>query len=252
MARSNSYDQVFPHINYFQTHWPTQPAKMTICAETIPYMADSIIELEEMGLFFTSNTVFENIWGSDENKKRLLETYEEQLMRLADYYIEKSHLYPVYPLLGVLPHYLGIPGFERYDKGDCVRYCGAGHEMVVIDIDGKEYPCHRFLPWVSGKKAPKNLINRQSCWKPEECAQCKILHSCPTCAGFNWEVNGDTGIRTTFHCDAHKLEVLTASKIYAYRYKKISSSQLSALSPEDRRAMNERVSALLELIKNGI
>jgi len=29
----------------------------------------------------------------------------------------------------------------------------------------------------------------------------------PTCAGYNWEINGDTGHRTTFHCDSFKLEV---------------------------------------------
>ena len=93
--RNNSYDLIYPHIEFFKKNWPNQPSKMTISAETIPYVFDSVIELEEMGLYFTANLPQENIWGNQNNKKRLLEIYEEQLIRLVDYYVENSHLYPV-------------------------------------------------------------------------------------------------------------------------------------------------------------
>ncbi|MCP4215578.1 MAG: 4Fe-4S cluster-binding domain-containing protein, partial [bacterium] len=63
IGRDNSYDRLKKNIPFFLEHWPTQPAKMTIYAETIPYLADSIIEMEEMGLNFEANTVFEDIWG---------------------------------------------------------------------------------------------------------------------------------------------------------------------------------------------
>ncbi|MCI0471921.1 MAG: hypothetical protein L0Y73_09695, partial [Candidatus Aminicenantes bacterium] len=59
-------------------------------------------------------------------------------------------------------------------------------------------------------------------------------------------------IRTTYHCEAHKMEVLAAAKIAALRFKKIPLPQLDSLNPQDRIAMNDRVKSLLELIRNGI
>jgi uncharacterized protein len=252
ISRDNSYDLIYPHIEFIKKNWPDQPSKMTICAETIPYVADSIIELEEMGIYFTANLPQENIWENPNNKKRLLKIYEDQLKLLVDYYVENSHLYPVYPILGILPTYLGIPELKLNEKKDCLRFCGAGHEMMVVDVDGSIYPCHRFLPWVSGKSGPIEPVNRQTSWKPDECNNCKIVNSCPTCAGYNWEVNGNTGIRTTYHCESHKLEVLAAAKIAALRFKKIPLSQLYPLTLRELNAMKDRVRSLLDLIEDGI
>lgn len=250
--RSNSYDLVYPHLEFFKKNWPDQPAKMTISAETIPYLAESIIELEQMEFNFTANLPFENIWGNPLKKDTLLKEYNKQLDILISYYIENSHLYPVYPLLGVVPYYLGIPEVNIKMESDCLRYCGAGHELVVIDQNGTQYPCHRFLPWVTGKPAPDSPINRQVFWKPDTCSKCPIVLTCPTCAGFNWQENQDTGVRTTYHCEAHKLEVLAAAKIIAYRIDKIPVSYWNMITPEERIALNDQVNALLELIKNGI
>ena len=252
ICRDNSYDLIYPHIEFFKKNWPKQPAKMTICGDTIPYIADSVIELEEMGLHFTANLAFENFWGPPEEKKKLLDIYKEQLDRLVVYYVENSDLYPVFPMLGHFPSYLGIPGFAGSEVNDCVRYCGAGHEMVVVDVDGEIYPCHRFLPWITGKEAPKGLINRQTRWKPDECANCKIIRSCPTCAGFNWEVNNDTGIRTTYHCESHKLEVLASAKIAAERLNKLPLEYVKSLNNEERGILKQKIRVLFDLLENGI
>lgn len=252
MCRDNSYDLVYPHIEFFKKNWPDQAAKMTICGDTIPYIADSVIELEEMGLNFTANISFENFWGNPRNKKRLLNIYEKQLSILVDYYVANPTSYPVYPLLSLFPSYLGIPGYSKYNEKDCVRFCGAGHEMVVVDIDGTRYPCHRFMPWVTGKSAPNAPINRQKRWKPDECTNCKIIHSCPTCAGFNWEENNDTGIRTTYHCEAHKLEVLASAQIAIEKLNRMPLSNLDTMPHEECIELKQRISALFDLIENGI
>lgn len=250
--RDNSFDLIYPHLDFFKTNWPYQPAKMTVSAETIPHVADSIIELEKMGLYFTANIPFENIWGDENNKKRLLEIYKAQLARLVDFYVENVDLYPVYPMLGILPVYLGIPGENSIPKSDCVRYCGAGHEMIVIDINGKEYPCHRFLPWTTGKESPNEPVNRQTSWLPEKCNNCNIVKSCPTCAGYNWEINNNTGCRSTFHCDSHKLEVMAAAKITALRLRKIPMSSLEKLTDEERIIVNDNLRTILELAENDV
>ncbi|MGD2093049.1 MAG: radical SAM protein [Candidatus Aminicenantes bacterium] len=253
LSRSNSYDAVKKNLPFFRKYWSKQPAKMTICADTIPYVADSVIEMEEMGLNFTANVAFEDQWGDESKKAKLLEIYENQLFRLINYYDEHPHLYPVTPMLTAVPEYLGITSFseKKEKKNKITRYCGAGHEMVVIDVDGNRYPCHRFIPWITNKKAPSGDVNCQTAWKPDKCAQCKLILSCPTCAGFNWETNGDTGTRTTYHCEAFKLEVM-ASCLLEWKRLRQQKENIDNLEKKDKIRMERRLSAIWELIENGI
>jgi uncharacterized protein len=194
ISRDNSYDVLSGNIPFFSKQWPEQPAKMTICAETIPYVAESIIELEHMGLNFTANLVFEDIWGDTKEKERLLDIYQHQLQLLVEFYTKNPHLDPVSPLLSHSLEFFNQPPLRTTLDGDCIRFCGAGHEMVMIDIDGSQYPCHRFAPWISKRPPPDKLQNFQQKWEPEKCRSCKLISICPTCAGFNWEINGDSRI----------------------------------------------------------
>jgi radical SAM protein with 4Fe4S-binding SPASM domain len=238
------------NLTFFKENWPHQPAKMTICAETIPYVAESIIELEEMGINFTANIGFEDIWGDRENKKRLLDIYEQQLDILVEYYANRPGLYPVSPILEALPGYLSLPDHGKSRQKEEKRYCGAGHEMVVVDVDGSTYPCHRFLPWITGKKLPTENANCQTAWQPEECAQCKLILSCPTCAGFNWEINGDTGTRTTYHCDSFKLEVLASAKLEAIKLDN-RFNEIDDLNIEEKSKIKNRLESIIDLIETG-
>ena len=251
LCRDNSYDIVFKNIQFFRENWPNQPAKMTICADTIPYVAESVIELEEMGLLFTANLGFENFWDSDENKDRLLKVYEEQLSILVDYYAKNPKLYPVSPLLNAVPDYLGLPNSLESIKKDAKRFCGAGHGMTAIDIDGTRYPCHRFVPWVTGRPAPGEPANCQEAWTPDKCFNCKLILSCPTCAGYNWEVNSDTGMRTIFHCEFYKIEVLASCKLHAIRLSE-RLSEFNRLSLKEKKQIKVRYEALMDMINNGI
>ncbi len=247
IGRGNSYKLLKRNLPFFTETWPNQPAKMTVTAETIPYVADSVIQLEEMGMYFTANIVFEDIWGSPDSKHRLLEIYKEQLERLVDFYASRPDLEPVEPML---QRELGIIGVDQLRSGtgdDCVRYCGAGHQMAMVDIDGTIHPCHRFSPWVAKRPAPESGANRQNQWKPEQCAACRFLSLCPTCAGFNWEVNGDSGIRTTYHCEAFKLELAATAKLQALRLSQRQLAELKEMSREDVFLVQKRIATILDL-----
>jgi len=249
LCRSNSYDSVKKNLPFFHKYWPNQPAKMTICADTIPYIADSVIELEEMGILFTANIGFEVQAIGEANKKKFLDIYEEQLLHLVEYYDKNPHLYPVSPLLTSIPDYLGIPNFEEKNQKKIKRFCGAGHEMVVVDTDGKSYPCHRFIPWISNKSAPTGNINCQTAWKPDECSQCELIHSCPTCAGYNWEINGDTAVRTTFHCETFKREVVASCMIEWKRLRKrLRNNEIT--DNFEKANTKKKLDAILKLIDN--
>lgn len=254
LNRSNSYDQVMQNVAFFTEHWPLQPAKMTISAETIPYVADSIIELEEMGIPFSANLVFEDVWGSPEQKEALLDIYAQQLDRLVEYYVNHPELYPA-RIVDVKMEMASKEMRERDQQQgrskDCERWCGAGHEMVVVEVDGSRSPCHRFSPWITGMAAPTQ-VNRQTNWKPDECAQCKFLSLCPICAGYNWQVNGDSGIRTTYHCEAFKLEMQASAKLQALRLLKQQPADLSSLPPDEAYKLKCRIDGILEMAAEGI
>ncbi len=246
--RDNSYDDLRKNMSFFLTHWPHQPAKMTITAETIPYLAESVIELERMGINFTANLVFEDIWGEGEKRKSLLKELENQLERLVDFYKEHPELYPPYPLLNSFPEYLAFSKKEKMH-----RFCGAGHGMIAVDTDGKIYPCHRFVPWISGKKPPPSFkeANFQTRWLPEKCVNCILLPSCPTCVGFNWEVNKNPEIRTTYHCEAFKLQVLASAKLEAFRINE-KIKKMEKLSEEEKVNLSKKLKVIRRLIEDGI
>jgi uncharacterized protein len=249
--RSDSYDRVKKNLPFIMEHWPDQPAKMTISAETIPYVADSIIELEEIGIPFSANVVFEDIWGDKEQKSQLLELYAQQLDRLVEYYAVRPGLFPARPV-DVKLEFFGQDSakIQQVRGEDCVRWCGSGHEMVVVEVDGSRSPCHRFSPWITGKPIP-DQVNWQTSWGPDQCATCKLLSVCPTCAGYNWQVNGDSGIRTTYHCEAFKLEAMASAKLAALRLLQKTPEDLAQLSQEDLYRMRRQVDALLEFSQSG-
>jgi uncharacterized protein len=253
LNRCGSYDLVYANIPFFRKYWSYQPTKFTINDKTIPYIAENVIQLENMKLNFNGGIVLEDIWGGSERKKELLKIYEEQLAILVDFYSKRPDLYPPQPLFGSLPEYLSNTHSEILQiKKESVRFCGAGHEMVAIDVNGNNYPCHRFLPLCTGKPDPSNPVNMQYQWKPDKCAQCKFIVSCPTCAGFNYQVNGDTAIRTTFHCEAFKLGILATCKLEGLRLSQVKDSELETLSQEEKESYIHRLDAIINIIENGI
>jgi radical SAM protein with 4Fe4S-binding SPASM domain len=251
LNRSNSYDQVMENLPFYRELWPTQPYKMTISAETIPHVADSIIDLEEKGIPFTANLVFEDIWGAPEQKTQLLGVYAEQLDRLVDYYTARPDLFPAFMLSRKL-EYVSRPTDLEAPSRDCVRFCGAGHETVMVDIDGTRHPCHRFAPWVTGKPAPSGPVNRHAEWHPQQCAECDLVGLCPTCAGLNWNENGDASIRTTHHCEAFKLELLATAKLLANRLSQKQPKDVANLPVEEASTIKRQLDTILKFASVGI
>ena len=253
LNRNNSYDLLSSNIPFFKKYWPHQPAKVTFNDKTIPYIAESVIHLENLELNFNGGLVLEDIWGDDKKKKRLLEIYENQLALLLDFYENRPNLYPPSPLFAKLPDYLGNPKSTiKQSKGEWVRFCGAGHEMVAIDVNGIRYPCHRFLPLCTGKSLPDKPVNRQMAWESNKCSGCRIVSSCPTCVGFNYQENGDTGKRTTYHCEAYKLGILASCKLEAIRFSQLKESEFTNTSEKEKNNRIRRIDTVIDIIENGI
>jgi uncharacterized protein len=249
--RSNSFDKVISNLPFFREHWPDQIVKATISAETIPYVSESVIYFEEMEIPFSINLVFENIWG--ENKTKLLNEYARQLDILVCYYTNHPGLFPArivgVDLSSLSPNLQDVFGQNRPDQNS--RYCGAGHEMVGVEIDGAHYPCHRFSPWITGRKPPIGAVNYHKSWCPDTCNVCRLKVVCPTCIGFNWEVNGDPAIRTTYHCEAFKIQVQASVKLHAQRLLAKNPKDFLTQSKEDIYKTRLLVEGIIEIVDRG-
>lgn len=252
LNRNNSYDLLYKNIPFFKKHWPYQAAKATFNDNTIPYIAKSIIHLENMELYFNGGLVFEDIWGDFERKKKLLDIYEDQLVKLIDFYANRPDLYPPAPLFPKIPEYINNSEVKKIkSEKEITRFCGSGHEMVTIDVDGTNYPCHRFLPICTGRNMPDKPVNRQTKWEPEKCYNCKLLPYCPTCIGFNYQENEDPAVRTTYHCDAYKLGIMASCKLEAIRLNQLKEHEFSMMSEDEKNKIRIRLDAIIDIIENG-
>jgi len=173
------------------------------------------------------------------------------ILQLVEFYSAHPELYPV-TLVDRKPEFIRLKKDVNDMKNDeeFKRFCGAGHEMMLVDIDGTVYPCHRFSKGISQRYNPLKVPNRQAVWKPDECEKCKLIEFCPTCAGFNFEISGDSGLRTTYHCEAFKLEVLASQKLYALKIEQ-NPPDFDKLPDEEAATLKRRIDAILEIDKYG-
>ncbi len=242
-SRSNSYDDVVAHVEFFRENWPEQPARMTISPDTIDQVAEGIINIHSLGLPVEAAVVFEDVWGDAESKRRHLESYEEQLAMLVDFYAERPEL-PVPFILNRDPAFLML----KHEPGE--RFCGAGRYMAYYAPDGIRYPCHRFAPLSTTRPSTDPWGEQDALDMPALCQKCILLSFCPTCQGFNWEANGNTDARTTNHCEFFKLEVLASAKLLLRRIR--ASVDDGAIDTDRAIGRAQRLLGLQKLLRSGI
>lgn len=218
--RCGSFDMI--DIDFFRNTWPEQYVKMTISPESLPFLYESAVYLHELGFTFDNNLAYGVNWNSSE----LFEIMEEQLKKLADYYISHPKAKPC-RLLG-----LNIENINNTEHID--RWCGAGKGLKSYDVEGTLYPCQMFTPLSMEKeKSEKSFELDFSSEKTEDprCTTCKIYNVCPTCYGHNYSATGDIAKRDEVLCNYTKLCILATSYLWAnrilnYSYKELEITEL--------------------------
>ena len=209
--RCNSYESIKPHFPFFRRY--CIPVKMTIGPNSIDHCAAGVKHIHALGFECHANIVFEDVWGDARQKARCLAVFERELAKLVDYYsahpgIRRSTLIP--PLIMDLPQPMGR-GSGR------IHLCGMGENMTTIDGDGREYPCHRMIPFYrSGRGSEIDEQRRSDHFEPTACMHCELQPMCPECRAHNFEYNGDCNRKTTFHCEFVQLQ-LRASALLTFR-----------------------------------
>lgn len=220
--RCNSFDLI--DIDFFSSTWPDQTAKMTISPESLPYLAESVIYLHELGINFHNNLAY----GVDWQDKNLLNILRGQLTILSEYYIKHPSI-PQCRMLGMnIENVLADHTFNRW--------CGAGVSMRSYDTAGNLYPCHMFQPISSDLDIPgqkQNLTFEQLNTIDPNCIECPIFNVCPTCYGHNYSATGDIAIRDIGLCEFTKLNTLATSYIWL---KKLELYDINELNLTDEMA----------------
>jgi uncharacterized protein len=237
-CRCNSYDAVVRNIPFFKKHYPRETVKMTISADTVGDVYEGIKNIESLELALSANVVFEPVWGDGPAKRSLLAKFAEQLDLLIEHYLENPEL--KIPTILSLPIRLVIaPPNPQH------RWCGSGVTMRCYDTDGRPLPCHRFSRFSTRKiyEGQQSVGQRIT----TKCDACRFIAACPTCAGFNWQVNGHPDSRTSYHCEFIKLQLLAAAKL-KYRQNESLVDRLANGVPETTEKMSsEYRDALLDL-----
>lgn len=197
--RSSSYARIAPHLEFMRRY--REPVKMTIGPASIGQVAASVRHIHALGFECQSNLVFENVWGTEDEKRRHLQAFGADLGALVAFY--RRH--PEFRRTTLL---LPLPSRLRDGDGDDALPpppCGLGRNVVAIDVDGALWPCDRIAPYL--RSGGSVCAERRVSFQPIACRRCPLQPACPECRAANAEEHGDPDHKTTYHCEFTQLQL---------------------------------------------
>lgn len=225
--RSNSYDDI--DLDFFLEMYPDQEIKMTVSRETLPCLAEGVIDMHSKGFLVSCNLAYGIDWSDPQNTDIL----NRELHKLINFYLENPDIEPCSMLE------MGIFNVGTYEE-HAVRYCGAGKYMRAYDVDGRAYPCQFFMPLSVGeeKAAAVSDIQFPDEFLPEDlidkkCRQCVVRSACPNCFGSNYASTGNIYRRDDNMCRLTK--IIMKARSY-FRAKQWELGQLHE-TPDDLQAL---------------
>lgn len=237
-AERGSYDDVVRNIPLWLSQFPEEGTKVTISSADIPYIAESVLHLYDLGIHSVNiNVVFENVWKEGDDT-----SFEEQLITLADRIIDND-LYKEYSC-SFFSETIGKPLDPIIDNGN---WCGSG-KMLAIGTDGSFYPCNRFIDFSLRTKKPIVVGNIKTgidfnklraflsldriTQSPKKCQECNVASGCAWCQGENYDAADTPTIyqRSTAICKMHKARVRANNYYWNKLYRKL---ELEGISKEE-------------------
>ena len=198
-------------LRFFKELWPRQPLHMTVSKETLPSLAEGVLNIQRKGYEVDVSLAQGINWTLEDAF-----VYREQLCKLKDTYLKDVSLIPI----NVLRRFVGVYSSADVDRKQG-KWCGAGKYMATYDIDGKMYGCHMFTPLVLGsdKALLADAVEWDSprCTTDHYCDRCVLRSFCPTCAGFNYKYRNDIAERDKCRCPMILAEALSVCEFQIER-----------------------------------
>jgi len=224
-----SMDIIMSNWDWYKEHFPYNAVstKATCARDTIPYLYESLVFMHEtLGMkYINQNFIMEDTGCTEEDYKIL----REQMQKCIDYvYDHRDELF--WSMIDQQFLCRGITSSkEDYNKRG---RCGSGC-MPALSIDGRIYPCFRWLPHTQKeagvmcvgdvehgfnhsenfRKVREGSI-RANCTKDPECQNCEYEPACTYCIGGCYAEYGDF-VRTKHICEIIKIQVEYARKYWA-------------------------------------
>ncbi|MCQ2295390.1 MAG: 4Fe-4S cluster-binding domain-containing protein [Bacteroidales bacterium] len=217
--RCNSFDKI--DLDFFLTNWPDQPIKMTISDKNLQHLADDVIFIQEYGFKIGGCNFVEGVLMEDFDTK--FEIIAEQLKLLVDYYLNHPEFDD--PRIFAYP----LAACENRENESRKR-CGTGDNMVVVDIDGKKYPCTFFSPVSMSEQQLEEILSLDfsdpNLFIDKRCfSECYIYPVCYGCYGDNYCTTGKITCRSEQKCMLNKLKIRASAQYHGQRLlKKLQSS----------------------------
>ncbi|MBQ9572943.1 MAG: 4Fe-4S cluster-binding domain-containing protein [Acidaminococcaceae bacterium] len=212
--RSKSFDSI--DLQFFLVHYPQQACKMTISNETIPYMAEGIIYLTELG-FKVLASFAEGIVYNPATAQVVV----KQFQKLVDFYLK----HPQYTVCNLLDENIHLIG---HNDESMEKWCGCGKHLIAYDSVGDKYPCQLFSPISLGDRAcqfknkDEEFIAKLGDFRDAVCKDCLFKAICPSCCGMNWLTKNNLAVRDETVCLFTKIRFYFTAY---YLYKKFFSER---------------------------
>lgn len=234
----------------------TSSTKMTIAPANLKYLSEALKNLcsYEGVREVPANPVFEEQWTLEQATE-----YYNQLKDFGQWFIDND-VYETVTTTLFVQHGIGCPLPEELNR----NYCGGTGKMLACAVNGKIYPCMRYVPFaLQNKDIREEMIlgtvdgglctteeqkNRFSCLdcitlrsqSEQKCIDCPIATGCGWCSGWNFDYYGTPNKRYTGICNMHKARVMANVWYWNTLYRK--------LGMEDRFPMNIPKEWALEII----
>ena len=239
-----SYKDVVKNIPLWLSQFPEAATKVTISSEDIPYIAESVLHLYDLGIHEVNiNCVFEDVWKEGDDI-----IFENELIKLADAIID-NNLFEDHACSFFQEHI----GRHIDCENNNSNWCGAG-KMLAIDSMGNFYPCMRFAKyslrnksaWIIGdinsgidsnKLRPFLALDRFS-QSAKECLECEVNGGCAWCQGENYDAASTPTVyqRSTAICLMHKARVRANNYYWRKLFRKIEQRNLTYKSLSSKKA----------------
>lgn len=243
LNRCGSFDLI--DFDFFLSHWPEKPVKMTISDLNLHHFADDVIFIHEKGFKLSGCNFAEGCTINNFNEK--LPIIAEQYKILVDYYINHEEI--AHPRL----FNLSLDLCEDKNNGK-LKKCGTGDNMLVVDYDGNKYPCIYFSPVTLTdcqlSEIMKMDLKDNDIFIDKTCLEnCYFYPICDGCYGDNYSTTGNISSRSLQKCILNKLRVAATAnyqgKILAKRLKNAKN-----ISLQEIQTINA-ISKINEIINNN-
>lgn len=198
--------------------------KSTLNKDSIPYLYDSLVYMhKELGIsIINQNFIFEDMHLTSEDLQEL----ESQMEKCVEYVLQQNDT--LYWSM-IDKRFVDAVSFEQNCREHPnTGWCGSG-AMPALAVDGKIYPCFRFLPHTQGAGYDmsvgdiwEGIVRKENfaCIRSltreriseTKCRECGIESACSWCIAGSFSEKG-AGYRQTYICEPTKIQAKWA-KVY--------------------------------------